>query len=353
MTTPSNYKFYEWGYHNPPDDPKNPILPLTDEQRKIFERIIQTTGDPFYVGQPLLASGEGLNDSGVPYNIGYDSSEEHYSAPALYPYDPGDTGLKINKGAYYWSSGTMTVWPSPSGSDEDEERYSAYWWDASGLYFAPSVYGEAYYSYPLVDTENAATIFLFDDLDHSYWQNTGSGQYNNNRKYLLWINGDHQVDQFGIFHFGRYKTKTVSVPLGYDSVNNRSIYKKEDRPYYYSHFSNADHDKVNGGVASFELFTTYIHYIPRMINEFQLTHEKVVNRTDRLNEIPFLANTKSVYLYSVYGSDNTFIPVLRTPRSPFPPVARPDGNEESKEQSYYGKDVLDSKFASVSGLLGL
>ena len=343
MTVSSNVKFYEWGSHNSNGDS---ALPLTDEQRQVFQRIITTNDSSVSVSDQLIASGEGFYDPSKFYKIASDVNKTHIASPALYSHNE----QLIDRGDYYFSSGNFTVWPNPSG--EQGQRHSASWWDVSGIYFSPDIHGSIYYSCPTLPADNAAALFLFDDLDSDYYFANGSGQLSVNKKYLLWVTG-RQVVQFGIFNYGRKKQKTIQVPLGYDESNNKTIYKEELLDYYYSHFSNADHDQLNGGVEDFQLFTTYIHYIPRLKNENQDSHGKVETRLDKLNEIPFLANAKSVYLYSVYGSDNTFIPGLRSPGPPFPPADRPDGEVESKDFNYHTQDELDSKFSNISGLLGL
>ena len=380
MTTPSNSTFYQWGYHDPS---KDPVLPMSDEQRKILERIITTNDGSVRIGYQLLPSGEGFDDPSKYYNIaldqdvsdGSDKRPIHsgiISAPALYPHDPDGTGLRIDRGNYYFSSGNYTVWPSPSGDD----RYSAYWWDVSGVYFSPDTHKELYYACPVLPSGNAAAILLFDDLDHDVYFDTGEIKINQNKKYLLWLDGKN-VDQMGIFHYGRELNKIIEIPVGYDRKNRKHVYEDENRKYYYSHFSNADHSKVDKGFEDFQIFYTYIHYIPRLKNENQLTHEKVVDNLSNLNEIPFISNAKSVYLYSVYGdgkfrdlqaqdwtgvnfSDNSYSPkgipsnfhnVLRSPVPPFPPGKR--GEEESEDQEYNSEEDLQEKFNTVSGLLGL
>ena len=57
MTIPSNNTFYEWGYHDPG---KDPVLPLSDEQREIFERVIAVSGGTVEVGYQLLPSWRGI-----------------------------------------------------------------------------------------------------------------------------------------------------------------------------------------------------------------------------------------------------------------------------------------------------
>jgi hypothetical protein len=348
MTTPSNTTFYQWGYHDPS---KDPVLPLSDEQRTIFERLISTPGGSVAVGYQLLPSGEGFEDASRYYSIALDqdvvdgkkpSSSGIISAPALYPHDPAQTGLRIDRGNQYFSSGNYTVWPSPSG----EDRYSAYWWDVSGIYFTSDIYGGTYSAVPRLTSDNAASLVLFDDLDHEAYFSTGEVKINESRKYLLWITGNN-VDQFGILHGGRKLEKIIKIPLGYSERSKKYLYEDESRPYYYSHFSNADHDKIDKGFEDFSIFYKYIHYIPKLKNRGQLTHEKV----DDSNEIPFLSNAKSVYLYSVYGLDNFFIPILRAPSVPFPPAER--GEKESEDQEYNSKEDLQKKFEAVSGLLGL
>ena len=66
MTTPSNSTFYQWGYHDPG---KDPILPLSDDQKKILERVITVDGGTVRVGSELLPSGEGFDDPSRFYNI--------------------------------------------------------------------------------------------------------------------------------------------------------------------------------------------------------------------------------------------------------------------------------------------
>ena len=339
MTTPSNDTFYQWGYHDPS---KDPILPMSDEQRLIFERLISTPGGSVAVGYQLLPSGEGFDDSSKFYNIALDDDKSHISAPALNPHDPNETGLRIDRGNYYFSSGNYTIWPSPSGQD----RYSAYWWDASGIYFSPDLHNQTYYSCPTLPSGNAAAIILFDDLDHESYFGTGEVKINENKKYLLWLNG-RNVDQFGILHNGRKLEKIVKIPFGYSKRSKKYFYKDESIPYYYSHFSNADHNKIDKGFEDFQIFYKYIHYIPKLKNEDQLTHEIIEDS----NEIPFLSNAKSVYLYSVYGFDNFFVPILRAPTLPFPPAER--GEKESQEKEYNSDEELQQKFDAVSGLLGL
>ncbi len=378
MTTPSNSTFYQWGYHDPG---KDPILPLSDDQKKILERVITVDGGTVRVGSELLPSGEGFDDPSRFYNIALDQDvvdekkstlDGIISAPALYPHDPKETGLRIDRGNYYFSSGNYTVWPSPDGPD----RYSAHWWDASGIYFSPDIHGELYYACPLYNDENAASIVLFDDLDHEAYFNTGQVKVNESRKYLLWLEGKN-IDQMGIFNFGRNLNKIVKIPLGYDKRNRKLKYENESRKYYYSHFSNADHDKVDKGFEDFQIFYTYIHYIPRLKGFKEGTHEKVVEDLSNLNEIPFLSNARSVYLYSTYGAgkfrnltsqnwtgvnifDNVYSPersssnfhnVLSSPVPPFPQVDRDD--TESEEEEYNSKEELQEKFNAVSGLLGL
>jgi hypothetical protein len=352
MTIPSNNTFYQWGYHDPS---KDPVLPLSEEQKTIFERLISTPGGSVAVGYQLLPSGEGFEDASKYYNVALDqdvvdgkkpSSSGIISAPALYPHDPAQTGLRIDRGNHYFSSGNYTVWPSPSGQD----RYSAYWWDVSGIYFTSDIYGGTYSAFPTLPEGNAASLILFDDLDHDAYFSTGEVKINESRKYLLWITGNN-VDQFGILHNGRELEKIVKIPIGYSKRDKKYLYKDEERKYYYSHFSNADHDKVDKGFEDFQIFYTYIHYIPKLKNENQNTHDRVVNDLDDLNQIPFLSNAKSVYLYSVYGLDNFFVPILRAPSLPFPPSER--GEEETKDQEYNTEEELKEKFEAVSGLLGL
>jgi len=114
MTTPSNSAFYQWGYHDPG---KDPILPLSDEQRKIFERVIAVDGGSVRIGSELLPSGEGFEDPSGFYNIALDQDivdekkstlDRIISAPALYPHDTQETGLRIDRGNYYFSSGKYT-----------------------------------------------------------------------------------------------------------------------------------------------------------------------------------------------------------------------------------------------------
>ncbi len=369
MTTPSNSTFYQWGYHNPS---KDTILPISDDQRKIFERIITTSDGDVKVGYQLLPSGEGFDDPSKFYNIALDENQSHISAPALYPHDPKETGLRIERGGYYFSSGNYTVWPSPSG----EDRYSAYWWDVSGIYFSPDLNNLTYYACPTFPSGNAAAIILFDDLDHETYFDTGEIKINQNKKYLLWLDG-RNVDQLGIFHFGRNLNKIVKIPIGFDKRKRKLQYEDEEREYHYSHFSNADHSKVDKGFEDFQIFYTYIHYIPRLKNVEQGTHQKVVDDLSNLNEIPFLSNSRSVYLYSVYGAgkfknltsqdwtgvnifDGEYFPrdtssdfhnVLDSPVPPFPEVDRDD--TESEDEKYNTAEELQNKFDAVSGMLGL
>ena len=361
MTTPSNDTFYQWGYHDPS---KDPILPMSQEQRQILERVISTPEGEVAIGYQLLPSGEGLEDHSKFYSVGL--SGTHLSSPALYPH-PDGTGNPIERGNYYFSSGNYTVWPNPKG----EDRYSAYWWDVSGIYFTPNVYGSGYYAYPTLPKDNAGAIILFDDLDHGAYWDDGEVRINPDKKYLLWLNG-RNVEQMGIFHYGRQLSKIIEIPLGYSKREKKTNYKKEDRKYYYSHFSSADHDKVDKGFEDFQIFYNYIHYIPELKNANQLTHEKV----EGSNEIPFLSNTKSVYLYSVYGAgkfrnlqsqdwtsvnfwDSSYSPkgipsdfhnVLRSPSPPFPVAKR--GEEESEDKEYNSEEELQEKLNAVSGLLG-
>ena len=112
-------------------------------------------------------------------------------------------------------------------------------------------------------------------------------------------------------------------------------------------------------------------------NANQNTHDRVVNDLDDLNEIPFISNAKSVYLYSVYGAgkfknleaqdwtgvniwDSSYSPkgiasdfhgILDSPAPPFPPAER--GEKESEDQEYNSEEELQQKFDAVSGLLGL
>lgn len=365
MTTPSNNTFYQWGYHDPS---KDPILPLSDEQREILERVITTTDGSVEIGYQLLPSGEGLEDPSRYYNIAIDGDKSHIAAAALYPHDPEGTGLRVDRGNYYFSSGNYTVWPNPEG----EDRYSAYWWDVSGIYFSPSIYNETYYAYPTLPSDNAAAIILFDDLDHDVYFSSGEVRINDNKKYLLWLDG-RNVDQLGIAHYGRELNKIIEIPVRYSRKKRKYIYEEEERKYYYSHFSNADHNKVDKGFEDFDIFYTYIHYVPELKNENQLTHEDA----KKSNEIPFLSNTKSVYLYSVYGAgkfknlqaqdwtavnvwDNSYSPksiasdfhnVLKSPSPPFPPAERDE--EESEEKEYNTEEELQQKFNTVSGLIGL
>jgi hypothetical protein len=373
MTQPSNEKFYQWGYHDPdPKNTKDPILPLTDEQRKIFERVISVNDGFVKIGSELLPSGEGLYDTTRCYNIDLDVDSVHISAPALYPHDPQGVGVRADRGNYYFSSGNYTVWPNPSGEDPDK-RYSAYWWDVSGIYFSPNIYGDGYFAYPLLPSGNAAAIVLFDDLDQELYWGRGEVEINSDRKYLLWLDADRNIDQFGIFNYGRREFKTLKFPEFYNRKKKKYIYKDKDIPYFYSHFSNADHNKIDKGFEDFQIFYTYIHYIPELKNEFQRSHEKIVGP----NQIPFLSNAKSVYLYSVYGAkkfrdlqaqnwsfvnewDDIYSPqgiasdfhnILKSPTPPFPPVER--DSEESEQQEYNSKEELQKKFNAVSGLLGL
>lgn len=341
MTTPSNDKFYRWGYHDPE---KDAVLPMTDEQRELVLRIIEI--NPEYndgesqvvIGSTFLPSGEANSDSSKFYSVDFDLSKKHISAPALYPH-PDGTGNPIDRGNYYWSSGNFTVWPNPTG----EGRYSAAWWDASGVYFSPDV-NDVYYGYPLTDPNNSATIVLFDDLDHDLYFASGIARSNTDRKYILWLT--ENKTQFGMLHYGRQLKKNIKNPLGYIDRAGKYLYTKKEKLYYYSHFSNADHDKVDKGFEDFQIFYNYIHYIPELKNANQLTHEKV----EGSNEIPFLSNAKSVYLYSVYGNDSAFIPVLRSPSPPFPPAER--GDQESQDNEYNSEEELQQKFDAVSGLLG-
>ena len=335
MTTPSNSTFYQWGYHDPN---KDPILPLSNEQREILERVITTTDGSVEIGYQLLPSGEGADDPSKYYTVALDNNKTHISAPALYPHDPN---LRIDRGNHYFSSGNYTVWPSPSGQD----RYSAAWWDASGIYFSPDIYNETYYAYPTLPSENGASIILFDDLDHDLYLASGIAANNTNKKYLLWTTKNN--DQFSIFNFGSLLQKQIDIPVGYSNRDKKYFYSTENRNYYYSHFSNANHDKVDKGFEDFQIFYTYIHYIPKLKNENQKTHERV----EESNEIPFLSNAKSVYLYSVYGLDNLFVPILRAPSLPFSPSER--GEEETKDKEYNTDEELKEKFEAVSGLLGL
>ena len=354
MTTPSNSTFYQWGYHDPS---KDPVLPMSDEQRKTLERIITTSDGSVAVGYQLLPSGEGFDDPSKYYNIaldqdvsdGSDKRQIHsgiISAPALYPHDPDGAGLRIDRGNYYFSSGNYTVWPSPNGDD----RYSAYWWDVSGIYFTSDIYGGAYSTLPTLPSGNAASLVLFDDLDQEAYWGSGLVRANNDKKYLLWLDGKN-VDQFGILHNGRELEKIVKIPVGYSKRTKEYLYKDQSTKYYYSLFSNADHDKIDKGFENFQIFYNYIHYIPRLKNQNQSTHDKVVNDLTNLNEIPFISNARSVYLYSVYGLNNLFIPILRAPSLPFPPAER--GEEESEDQEYNSEEDLQKKFNAVSGLLGL
>lgn len=366
MTIPSNEKFYNWGYHNPVNTDKNPILPLSDDQRQKFQRLVQTQDGSLEIDPYMLASGVAGNNGDNYYEIASDQYKTHISAPALYPHDPT---VRIDRGNYYYSSGNLTVWPNPEG----QERYSAYWWDTSGIYFAPDIYGSGYSAYPTLPKDNQAAIILFDDLDQELYWGSGQVQINSNRKYLLWLGASRNIDQFGIFNYGRREFKTVKFPVFYNKKKKKYIYQDADIPYYYSHFSNADHNIIDKGFEDFQIFYTYIHYIPKLKNENQLTHERV----DGVNEIPFVSNAKSVYLYSVYGGkkfrdlqaqnwssvnhwDKIYSPqgiasdfhsVLKSPVPPFPPAER--GGEESEEQEYNSKEELQKKFNAVSGLLGL
>lgn len=339
MTTPSNDKLYQWGYHSPG---KDPVLPLSNEQREIFERLITTSTGSVAVGYQLLPSGEGFDDPSKYYNIALDDNQSHISAPALYPHDPDATGLRIERGSYYFSSGNYTVWPSPSGQD----RYSAYWWDTSGIYFTSDIYGQTYSALPTLPSGNLASVVLFDDLDHEAYFSTGEIKANENKQFLVWLNGKN-VDQLGILHHGKLLNKIVKIPIGYSKRDKKYLYTDEERKYYYSHFSNADHDKIDKGFEDFQIFYKYIHYIPKLKNQEQLTHERVEDS----NEIPFLSNVKSVYLYSVYGLNNFFVPILRAPTLPFPPAER--GEKESEDLEYNSEEDLQKKFEAVSGLLGL
>ena len=235
MTTPSNSTFYQWGYHDPN---KDPILPLSNEQREILERVITTTDGSVEIGYQLLPSGEGADDPSKYYTVALDNNKTHISAPALYPHDPN---LRIDRGNHYFSSGNYTVWPSPSGQD----RYSAAWWDASGIYFSPDIYNETYYAYPTLPSENGASIILFDDLDHDLYLASGIAANNTNKKYLLWTTKNN--DQFSIFNFGSLLQKQIDIPVGYSNRDKKYFYSTENRNYYYSHFSNANHDKVDKG----------------------------------------------------------------------------------------------------------
>ena len=338
MTTPSNDTFYQWGYHNPS---KDPILPMSNEQRAILEKVISTPEGSIEIGYQLLPSGEGHQDNSKYYNVAL--SGTHFSSPALYPHDPNETGLRIERGDYYFSSGNYTIWPSPSGQD----RYSAYWWDVSGIYFTADIYNETYYAYPTLPADNAGAIVLFDDLDHEAYWASGDVKINPNKKYLLWLNG-RNVDQIGIFHYGKKVNKIVQIPLSYKKDRKKTLYSEQTVKYFYSHFSNATHDIIDEGFDDFQIFYNYIHYIPKLKNENQLSHEKV----EESNQIPFLSNAKSVYLYSVYGSNNLFVPVLRSSTLPFPPAKRDDEDVESKDREYYTQEELQQKFNAVSGLLG-
>lgn len=369
MTTPSNNTFYEWGYHDPS---KDPVLPLSDEQRTILERVISTPDGSVKIGYQLLPSGEGLNDPSKYYSA--EVGGVHISAPALYPYDPEQTGLRIDRGNYYYSSGNYTVWPNPEGQD----RYSAYWWDVSGIYFSPDIHGSGYYSYPTLPNTDVSAVLLFDELDHEKYWSSGIVALNDEKKYLIWLDSARNIDQFGVFHYGRREIKQIKFNVEYNKRKKRRIYDTEDRKYFYSHFSSADHDVIDKGFEDFQIFYSYIHYTPRLTDAKQLTHEKVVDvksRPDRLNEIPFLSNTKSVYLYSVYGAgkfsnlkaqdwtsvnfwDDTYSPkgipsdfhnVLKSPAPPFPKADR--GESESEEDQYNTKESLEEKFNTVSGLL--
>lgn len=340
MTSPSNETFYQWGYHNPS---KDPILPLSEEQRTIFEKIISTTDGEVRVGYELLPSGEGLQDPSKYYVVATDPDKTHISAPALYPH-PNGTGDIIDRGNYYFSSGNYTVWPNPVGQD----RYSAYWWDVSGIYFTPDIYGSGYASYPTASRDNVASILLFDDLDHDAYWGSGIIKINTDKKYLLWLTG-RNVDQMSIFHYGKNVNKTIQIPLSYNEKKNKTIFSDQTVRYFYSHFSNATHEIIDKGFDDFQIFYNYIHYIPKLKNENQLTHEIA----EESNQIPFLSNAKSVYLYSVYGSNNLFVPVLRAPSLPFPPAKREDEDVESKDLEYYTQEELEEKFNAVSGLLGL
>jgi len=377
MTTPSNDKFYLWGYHNPE---KDPILPLSEEQKKIFERIIQTQDGEERLPLQLLPSGEALSDPSKFYTIQPNGS--HISLPALYPH-PDGTGNTIDRGNGYWSSGNMLAWPSPSGDQCGEDRYSLAWWDASGIYFSPGVNFDDnvcdegsnqyyYYHYPLSNPDDKSSIVLFDDLDHDLYYASGIVAQNLDKKYLLWT--PKNKNQFGFLNYGSLLKKEIELPKQWNKRKRKYTYNKEQRDYYYSHFSSANHDVIDSGFNDFQIFYTYIHYIPTLKNEFQLTHENVV--LDDLNEIPFVSNPKTVYLYSVYGAgkfrdlqaqnwgsvnlwDDVYSPVgvksdfhnvMDSPVLPFPPAER--GDEESEEPEHNSEEKLQEKFDAVSGLLG-
>ena len=59
-----------------------------------------------------------------------------------------------------------------------------------------------------------------------------------------------------------------------------------------------------------------------------------------------------MYLYSVYGSNNLFVPVFTSPKLPFPPAKRDDEEVESEDKEYNTQEELQEKFNAVSGLLG-
>jgi hypothetical protein len=382
MTTPSNDKFYEWGYHNPypSEASQNPVLPLTDKQKNIFTRILSTANGDVELSGQMLPSGSAFQDYTKFYGISTVSGV-HISSPALFPHPDGE-GDPIERGQYYWSSGNYYVWPSPEG----EDRYSAYWWDASGIYFTPSVYlsenasqNNLYYAYPTSNPSIGGSIFLFDDLDQDAYWNQGVIKYNQDKKYLLWLDGKN-VHQLGVFNYGKQLIKTVLIPVGYNKKKRKRVYKEDERKYYYSHFSSATHNIVDKGFEDFQIFYTYIHYVPRIKSATSVTHENPVDvkrRPNLLNEIPFISNAKTVYLYSVYGAgkfkdlqsenwtsvnywDSEFSPkgvpsdfhgILKSPTPPFPAAERT--GEESEEEEYNSKEKLQQKFEAVSGLLGL
>lgn len=360
MTTPSNNKFYQWGYHDPQ---KDPILPLSSEQREIFQRVINTSDGEFLISESLVPSGEGLNTNDDFYSTALDLSRAHVSSPALLSED--QAGI-VERGAYYWSSGNFAVWPNPSSEDPcDQNRYSVAWWDVSGIYFSPSIsFSEStcgdksnfYYAYPTTGSD--ASVVLFDDLDLDAYYNNQEVVHNTDKKYLLWLGSQKNIYQFSIFHYGSKKVKIVDVPLYYNEYLKKYVYTKQPRDYYYGHFSSASHEIIDRGFEDFQIFYTYIHYIPKLKNQNQLTHDKAITvernkdgKLENLNEIPFVSNPKSVYLYSVYGNDERFIPVLRAPTPPFPPSER--GNEETEDLEYNTDEELQKKFDEASGLLGL
>lgn len=333
-----NPNFYQWGEHSPQNTAQNPYLPLTDEQKESFQRLIQTASGPEYVGQQIFVSGESFFDPSKDYKIGFNSV--HQAWPGLQT-DP--TQERLNASSNYWSSGNLTIWPDPSG----EDRYSAFWWDQSGIYFAPNPNEiDGYYSYPYTD-DNAGNIFLFDDLDQDAFFNDGEIRFNPSRKYLLYVTGDRQVDQFGVFNYARKKQKLIENPIGRDRSGD-IVYQQKLVDYYYSHFSNADHDKVNPGLDSFKIFSNYIHYIPHLTSFRQGTDGDPKDPDKYLNEIPFLSSVKAVYVYSVYGDNPLFYISYNSPKPPFPPVEREDEEEEQEEEDQ--PQLTDRMLAQVQYL---